>query len=225
MNSADARVRGQEGYTLVGLLILVAIVNIGLAVAVTSWRAVDTRAREAELIWRGEQIVRAISCHGTTEATAPLEKLEQLVESNCLRNLYRDPMSRDGKWRILRQSDLTDGTIAALLGEPAPDAEDGSGAAGQIASFGAVQTPATIVLGPGQTPGTPATSASGLQASVAVERPSLQVGLSLGASTGGVGNANTIIGVMSQKTGAATRVYRTYEKYENWLFLGVQEPS
>lgn len=216
MNSpAVRRARGQEGYTLVGVLILVAIVNIGLAVVVTSWRTIDTRAREAELIWRGEQIARAIVCHGVTEATEPLEKLEQLVESNCLRALYLDPMSRDGKWRILRQSDVTDGTIAALQGQPAPDAE---GAAGTVGFLGAGQRPGTA-----EGSGTPDTPGSGLQISVTVERPSLQGGLSLGASTGGVGGANTIIGVMSTKTGAATRVYRTYDKYERWLFLGVQD--
>ena len=211
MNSLAARGGGQAGYTLVGLLILVAIVNIGLAVAVTSWRSIDTRAREAELIWRGEQIARAIACHGKTEATEPLEKLEQLVESNCLRSLYRDPMSRDGKWRILRQSDLADGTIAALQGQPAPDAEG---------------APATIgFLGAAQTAATPAASRPGLQTRGTVERPSLLGGLSRVAATGGVGGANTIIGVMSQKTGAATRLYRTYEKYENWLFLGVRGVS
>ncbi len=219
-SSAVRRVRGQEGYTLVGVLILVAIVNIGLAVVVTSWRTIDTRAREAELIWRGEQIARAIVCHGATAATEPLEKLEQLVESSCLRALYRDPMSGDGKWRILRQSDVTDGTIAALQGQPAPDAEGAAGAAGTVGFLGAGQTP-----GAAEVPGTSATPGSGLQTSVTVERPSLQGegGLALGASTGGVGGANTIIGVMSTKTGAATRVYRTYEKYESWLFLGVQD--
>jgi len=193
LKTEPRRTHGQEGYTLVGLLIVVAVVNIALAVAVTSWRTLDTRAREAELIWRGEQIARAIACHGATEASEPLEKLEQLVESSCLRRVYRDPMSRDGEWRILRQADVTDGTIAALQGQPLPGADDATASAG-----------------------------TRLQLSATIDRPSLQGGLSAGGTTGGVGSANTIVGVMSQKKGAATRVYRTYDKYESWLFLGNQ---
>lgn len=205
---------GEAGYTLVGLLVAVAVVNIALAVVVTSWRTVDTRAREAELIWRGEQIARAIACHGATEATEPLENLEQLVESNCLRRLYGDPMTRDGKWRILRQIDLTDGTIAALQGQPllqldGTTATATSGAMGALGSAAAPESSAS----PGARSGVPA---------ISLDRPSLQGGLSSGASAGGVGSSNTIIGVMSATQGPATRLYRTYDKYESWLFLGVQ---
>jgi len=208
---ADHDLPGEAGYTLVALLIVVAIVNIGLSVAVTSWLSIDTRAREVELIWRGQAIALAIVCHGATEAAEPLERLEQLVESNCLRRLYPDPMSTDGKWRILRRSDLIDGTIAALQGQPVPEADDTGGV------MGVPGTPE-----PTETSATPGTSGSRLQM-VTVDRPSLQDGLSSGLSTVGAGGLNTIIGVMSNKTGAATRLYRTQERYERWLFLGVQD--
>ena len=112
-------VRDESGYTLVGLMVVVAVVNLSLTVAVTSWRTVDRRAREAELLWRGEQIVRAIACHRALASSGALERLEQLVEVGCLRRLAPDPMSRDGEWRVLRRSDLVDGTIARMLGTEA----------------------------------------------------------------------------------------------------------
>ncbi len=201
----------QAGYTLVGLLVAVAVVNVALAVAVTSWRSIDTRAREAELIWRGEKIARAIACHGATEGAEPLEKLEQLIESNCLRRLYRDPMSPDGQWRILRQADVADGTIAALQGQPAPGVDGIGGEEGLVGggeSAGASTAPG--ITGPR------------LQIAPALERPSLSGGVG-GLSTGGVGSADTIIGVMSKKTGATKRLYRTHDRYERWLFLSGQD--
>lgn len=122
--------RGEEGYTLVGLMVAVMVVNIALAVAATSAVTVHRRAQEAELIWRGQQIVRAIDCYRAGDAGEPLEKLEQLVEADCLRRVYADPIAEEGAWRILTQQDLSDGTVAALLGLPATTTGGGQGAGG-----------------------------------------------------------------------------------------------
>ena len=69
------------GYTLVGLMVVVAVINVSLAVAVTSTRTLARRAREAELIWRGQQIARAVGCYEQANAGEPLTRLEQLVSS------------------------------------------------------------------------------------------------------------------------------------------------
>ena len=106
----------ESGYTLVGLMVLVAVINVSLAVAVTSTRTLGRRAHEAELIWRGQQIERAIGCYEQANAGQLLTRLEQLVETDCLRRVYRDPMVSDGRWRILYQQDVADGTVATLLG-------------------------------------------------------------------------------------------------------------
>ena len=122
--------RRDTGFTLVGLLIVVAIVNLVLAAVVTSWVTLDRRAREAELLWRGQQIARAIDCYNRDNGTEPLERLEQLVQADCLRRVYRDPMSKRGQWRILTQQDLAYGTIAALLGNVPADGTGGPAAIG-----------------------------------------------------------------------------------------------
>ncbi len=135
---APGRPAREEGFTIVGLLILVAIVNVMLAAAATSWITLDRRAREAELLFRGQAIARGIACHQAEHASEPLLRLEQLVKENCLRRAYRDPMSRDGAWRILRRSDLADPEIAALLGfaGPPPAAAGAQAGAGVRAGQG-----------------------------------------------------------------------------------------
>ena len=97
--------RRDDGFTLIGLLVVVAIVNISLAVAVTSWMTLDKRADEAELIYRGQQYVRALRCHQQQEGALP-EELDELLDSDCIRALYPEPMSASGEWRVIRESDL-----------------------------------------------------------------------------------------------------------------------
>jgi len=79
--------------------------NIFLGVAVARWSFVNQRDREVELIWRGEQYSRALKCYLQATGVPPSE-LEDLVEENCIRRLYTDPMTSSGEWKILRAADL-----------------------------------------------------------------------------------------------------------------------
>ncbi len=56
-------IREPEGFTFIGLMVAIALINISLAVALTSWATINKRAKETELIWRGQQYVRALRCH------------------------------------------------------------------------------------------------------------------------------------------------------------------
>lgn len=182
----------QSGFTLVGLLVVVAVINVAMAVAATSWVTLDKRAREAELIWRGQQIATAIDCFGREHATEALEKLEQLVEANCLRRLYPEPFARDGEWRVLRQQDLADGTIAALLG--LPTAEGGS------------DDQETTAGGDG--------TAAPQSGSFRFELRMQARGLGGPASSG-----QGIVGVASNSTAEGLRVFRGRQHYSEWVFL------
>ncbi len=94
-----------EGFTFIGLMVAIALINISLAVALTSWATINKRAKETELIWRGQQYVRALRCHQAQTGALP-DELDELLESDCIRAVYPDPMSPDGEWRIIRESDL-----------------------------------------------------------------------------------------------------------------------
>lgn len=112
------------GFTLLAVILAIAVINIFLGVAVTSWTFVNQRDRESELIWRGEQYSRALQCFIEAQGMPPME-LEELVEANCIRRLYPDPMSASGEWRLLRVADLGEEFAALVAG-----LVDGSEAAG-----------------------------------------------------------------------------------------------
>lgn len=109
---------GEAGFTLIVVLIAVAVSSILLSAAVTTWTHVMKREAEEELIWRGEQYVRAIECYMGVRGVPPTE-LEQLVEARCIRRLYSQPLSKDGSWRVLRMS-APGVPTAAAAGGPGP---------------------------------------------------------------------------------------------------------
>ena len=102
------------------------------------WSQSAKREREAELIFRGEQYARAIELYQRRYVGAHPPDLETLVDERFLRRLYEDPMSEDGEFKVVYQSEADEvqaGTAATgragervgITGEPSssPD-QDGS---------------------------------------------------------------------------------------------------
>ena len=219
--------RGDEsGYTLVGLMVVVAVINVSLAVAVTSTRTLGSRAREAELLWRGQQIARAIGCYEQANNGQPLIRLEQLVEANCLRRVFRDPMVRDGQWRVLRQQDVADGTVAALLADEVGDGNspaDGSGGIGltaQSSAAGGLGNSSGAAAGLGATSMTLGQQRPGVTSgSVAGRLPGRSSTLTAGSRGA---DDNRIVGIVSSSGEDSLRVFGGKAKYSQWVFLGGQ---
>ncbi len=92
--------RREAGYALVALMATLTIGAIVLAAALPSWRYLIKNDREEELIFRGGQIADAIQRYQKKNGAFP-PNLETLVKTRFLRKLYKDPMTRDGKWRLL----------------------------------------------------------------------------------------------------------------------------
>ena len=93
---------GAAGFVLFGVLVGVNLVGIGLLVANTLWSRVLQREREAELLFRGEAVVRAIERFSETRPGTLPESLEQLVEEKYLRRAWLDPFT-GRPFRLLRQ--------------------------------------------------------------------------------------------------------------------------
>ena len=93
--------RGSEGYVLFGVLVGVTLVGVGLTAAVTLWSQAVQRDREAELLFRGEAVVRALERFQQDRPGTLPETLEELVEGKYLRRAWDDPMTGRG-FRILR---------------------------------------------------------------------------------------------------------------------------
>ena len=88
-------VRGERGFVLFGVLMGATLLGVGLLAAVTLWSRVLQREQEAELVFRGEAVVRAIERFQADRPGAFPETLEELVEGRYLRRAWRDPMTGD----------------------------------------------------------------------------------------------------------------------------------
>ncbi len=105
----------QGGFTYIGALVLVVVTGIALTGASTYWSTIVKREKEAELLFRGDRIRRAI---GSYYERAPSGRpksypssLEDLLKDprymtlkRHLRKIYPDPMTEDGKWGLILDS-------------------------------------------------------------------------------------------------------------------------
>ena len=101
---------------LLAALFMLHILALGMLVGRATYESELWRDREAELLFRGEQYVRAIQLFKARYTRAP-GSVEELVEKKCLRRAYTDPMSRDGSWLWVMQS-TRQGQAASLIRVP-----------------------------------------------------------------------------------------------------------
>ena len=105
-----------RGFTYIAVLILVVVASIALMGAAKYWRTVIKREKEAQLLFNGDQIRKAIESYvnakpsekGKPEYPARLEDLlldpRFMSVHRYLRKIYPDPFSEDGKWKIIRKA-------------------------------------------------------------------------------------------------------------------------
>jgi type II secretory pathway pseudopilin PulG len=90
------------GYSLVVVIMLVAVLNIMLAAALPKWSEMIRRDREEELISRGWQYAEAIRIFQKRFQRLPV-KLDELIKAKprSIRQLWTDPMTDDGEWDLI----------------------------------------------------------------------------------------------------------------------------
>ena len=118
--SRRRRLDSGAGYAMAGLLVAVGIMGILMSVAMPPWLTVVKREKEAELLFRGRQYVRAIDLYQRRFPGAYPIDLDMLVEGRFLRRPYLDPMTGE-PFQILRQGS------AVAAGETASAAETADG--------------------------------------------------------------------------------------------------
>jgi type II secretory pathway pseudopilin PulG len=91
--------RGEAGYNLVVLVVALTVMSILVAAALPLWSQAIRRDKEEELISRGLQYAEGIRVFQHRFGRLPV-RLEELVEvePRCLRKLWKDPMTEDGRW-------------------------------------------------------------------------------------------------------------------------------
>lgn len=139
--------RSEAGYNLVILMVVMTVMSILVAAALPAWTAVIRRDKEEELIFRGLQYAEAIRLFRNRTGALPT-RLEQLIEvkPRCIRQLWKDPMTEDGKWLL-----VLDGAPGPTGGiQPIdPNFEGGAGGAvGDIAPNGPDEQGEVVAVGP-----------------------------------------------------------------------------
>ena len=94
--------RRAGGYSLVVLVMIIAVMNIAIAAMLPLWSQEIRREKEEELIFRGLQYAEAIRVFHNRFQRWPT-RLEELVEikPRSIRQLWKDPMTEDGKWQLI----------------------------------------------------------------------------------------------------------------------------
>jgi type II secretory pathway pseudopilin PulG len=159
--------RKERSYNLVGLVVLVTLLNIGVAAALPAWSHIVKHDKEEELIFRGLQYAEAIRVFQVRFGRAPTSLQELLkTKPRSVRQLWHNPMREDGRWGLI--------PVGQALGVPgvqqpgAPQSGQGQGdkggeSNGQNARPG--QPPGVILSAPfdDKTFGTPAGSGVGFR--------------------------------------------------------------
>lgn len=101
------RAGNAPGYVLFGVLVGITLLGVGMSAAVTLWSQVVQREREAELLFRGEAVVRALERFQADRPGTLPQTLAELVEGRYLRRAWRDPMTGRA-FRLLRAEDRLD---------------------------------------------------------------------------------------------------------------------
>ena len=184
--------RGEHGYALLILMMVVTLLLVALSAALPSVYVEGQREREEELLFRGTEYARAIALFHRRFNRYPAT-VKELLQTNGIRFLrreYRDPMSKDGKWRFIH-----------------------------AAANGAVLDSKTLAVP--QTPAGPQVSGNEKPAmSSALFREGRRQSQTSGSLEGGEEPKGTfIMGVASSSTEDSIRVWNNHSEYDEWEFL------
>ena len=182
---------------MAGLLVAIGIMSILMSVAMPAWRTLAKREKEAELLFRGQQYMRAIDLYQRRFPGAYPTDVEMLVEERFLRRLYPDPMTGE-PFRI-----LTRGSAAAAADETTAERDETGGRPSLSGSRRAAENLSSAAR-------------SGVVAGAAGR-------VSPGPFSGTPGREDDemggIVGVVSRSTEESLRDYNGATRYDQWLFV------
>ena len=114
------RLRGQRGFTYLGLMFIIAVLGLTGAAASTLWSFQDQRQRERELLFIGRQFEKALVSYRQAPLPPPESaaveqppdrpgRLEDLLRDprvpyvrRHLRQIYVDPFTGKAEWGVVR---------------------------------------------------------------------------------------------------------------------------
>ena len=110
---AAALRRWQRGFTLIELMVVMAIISVLLAIALPIYSKSITRAKESVLKHNLFSMRQAIDEYTIDKQKAP-ETLQALVTDGYLRQLPQDPITNsDQTWRVIMEDTPVGGSTSA----------------------------------------------------------------------------------------------------------------
>ena len=100
------RARGNRGFTLLELMIVISIMLILVSIAVPNFAASLKRSREAVLRQNLFTLRDLISQYTLDKQKAP-QSLDDLVQAGYLKQIPRDPMTNEADWQVEQMDDST----------------------------------------------------------------------------------------------------------------------
>ena len=168
---------------LLAVLFMMAMMVIVAMAMAPSFVQQMKRDREEEMIHRGTEYARAIKKYYKKFGRYPanLEQLENTNQIRFLRKRYKDPLTKDGQWKLLHAGDIQAIAGMATMGMPAGQTP------GQVGAPGVQLGPQSGLQGQGSSSG-----ASGSDQGVSTGAAGLQ--LSPQQSGAGFGNQTSAAG-------------------------------
>jgi type II secretory pathway pseudopilin PulG len=151
----------ERGYAMAALLVSLAVMMVLMSVAMPVWKTQAQREKEAELVFRGEQIARSINLYMRKMGGASYPpSLDVLVQGRFLRKKYKDPMTENdtslpmnqrGEWDIINAAGGVPGQGGASPQQPAGRGRGGAPSTGLSAPASRLGSPPTGSPGPSPT--------------------------------------------------------------------------
>jgi hypothetical protein len=220
--------RGESGYALLFVIFLVASIMLLAAAANPNVLTEGRRQKEEEMVWRGNQYVRAVSLFYRKNGRYP-QNLEELAKPNAanvhfLRKAYAEPMNTaDGSWRLIYVSpngQLTGSVHYRTLQEMAlaiaMAGQLGGGASGVAAQLFGQPTGTGVV---GQPAGLGAPNRPSQDQSQGISSSAQPAPLGNLAAVDGPVFGGSVIGVAGKEKQASIRVYQGGTTYFEWEFI------
>jgi hypothetical protein len=183
---------------MAALLVALAVMAVLMSVAMPVWRHEAQREKEAELVWRGQQYIRAIRLFQAKTQSLPTS-VDLLVQGHYLRKKFKDPITDD-------EFDY--------IGAAGAPGQFGPGAVGQPGQAGMA-----IDMAGGGRGGSPMTSGAGSMGMPTTSSPQVSA-IGSGTVPGGM------MGVRSKSKSESIRQYLGRNHYNEWMFLFVnQQPG
>jgi len=217
---------GEQGFLLVGVIVMAALVLIALSVAAPIVARDLRRERELEAVHRGQQYVRAIQLFylKTNSYPASVKALENTNNVRYLRQHYLDPMTGKDDWRLIGLGQAKT-TVKGFFGQPLSGlngaAGGGLGTAAGLQSGGVPNTGGTT--GSTGTSGTSTTGSTGSQTGPGTSSFGTssfgQNGAAGGDSAFGSGSTGPFVGVGIPKDGPSIITLNEQTDYSTWEFI------